>query len=53
MYSIGLDIGIASVGYSVIETNSGRIVELGARIFEARNSDNNIEKSMLIKQNTK
>lgn len=53
MYSIGLDIGIASVGYSVIETNSGRIIELGARIFEARNSDNNIEKSMLIKQNTK
>ena len=41
MYSIGLDIGIASVGYSVVETNSGRIVELGARIFEARNSDNN------------
>lgn len=44
MYSIGLDIGIASVGYSVIESNSGRIVELGSRIFEARNSDNNKER---------
>ncbi len=44
MYSIGLDIGIASVGYSVIESRSGKIVELGARIFEARNSDNNKER---------
>lgn len=44
MYSIGLDIGIASVGYSVVESRSGKIVELGARIFEARNSDNNKER---------
>ena len=44
MYSIGLDIGIASVGYSVIESRSAKIVELGVRMFEARNSDNNKER---------
>ena len=39
--SIGLDIGIASVGWSVIDSKTGRIDDLGVRLFEARNSDNN------------
>lgn len=39
-YAIGLDVGIASVGYSVLELdgndNPYRIVKLGSRIFEKR-----------------
>lgn len=38
-YRIGLDLGIASVGWAVIENNSNgepiRIVDLGSRIFDA------------------
>lgn len=44
MYSIGLDIGIASVGWSVIDSKTGRIIDLGVRLFSARNSDNNSER---------
>lgn len=43
-YSIGLDIGIASVGWSVIRDDNGFIEDLGVRLFEARNSDNNLER---------
>ena len=43
-YSIGLDIGIASVGWSIIRNDSGYIEDLGVRLFEARNSDNNLER---------
>lgn len=39
MYRIGLDIGIASVGYAVIETDIEgeplRIMSMGSRIFDA------------------
>ena len=38
-YRIGLDIGITSVGWSVIEDDSNgnpiRIIDLGSRIFDA------------------
>ena len=38
-YTIGLDIGITSVGWSVIEDDSNgnpiRIIDLGSRIFDA------------------
>ena len=38
-YRIGLDIGITSVGWAVIENDSDgkpiRIVDLGSRIFDA------------------
>lgn len=44
MYSIGLDIGIASVGWSIIDSENGRIIDLGVRLFSARNSDNNAER---------
>ena len=44
MYSIGLDIGIASVGWSVIDSKKGRIIDLGVSLFSARNSDNNSER---------
>lgn len=44
MYNIGLDIGIASVGWAVIENESGSIVDLGVRLFSSRNADNNAER---------
>lgn len=44
MYSIGLDIGIASTGWSVINSETGRIVDLGVNLFKARNSENNSER---------
>ena len=33
-YSLGLDIGITSVGWAVIDEDKGRIHDLGVRIFE-------------------
>lgn len=44
MYNIGLDIGIASVGWAVLDDVSGNIDDLGVRLFSARNSDNNAER---------
>lgn len=44
MYSVGLDIGIASCGYSIINDVNGNIVELGTLLFKSRNSDNNEER---------
>lgn len=43
-YSIGLDIGIASVGWSVINSETGYIEDLGVRLFSSRNSDANKER---------
>ena len=33
-YTIGLDIGIASVGWAVINNDESRIEDLGVRIFK-------------------
>lgn len=33
-YTVGLDIGIASVGWAVINNDKGRIEDLGVRIFK-------------------
>lgn len=44
MYSIGLDIGIASCGWSVINDENGKIVDLGVSLFSAKNSANNLER---------
>lgn len=44
MYSIGLDIGIASCGWSVINSENGRIVDLGVSLFSSKNSANNLER---------
>ena len=38
MYSIGLDIGIASCGWCVINSENGRIVDLGVSLFSSKNS---------------
>ncbi|MEG0630652.1 MAG: type II CRISPR RNA-guided endonuclease Cas9 [Christensenellaceae bacterium] len=34
-YTIGVDIGIGSVGFAVLDNNKNRIQDLGARIFES------------------
>lgn len=39
---LGLDIGIASVGWSLIDTDSEKIVNMGARLFESADANNNI-----------
>lgn len=45
MYRIGLDIGIASVGWAVLETNSDgnpiRIINLGSYVFDAAENPKN------------
>ncbi|MDN7146504.1 type II CRISPR RNA-guided endonuclease Cas9 [Liquorilactobacillus mali] len=37
-YSIGLDIGISSVGWSIIDIEKKKIVDLGSRIFPSGNA---------------
>ncbi|MGX7024423.1 type II CRISPR RNA-guided endonuclease Cas9 [Vagococcus hydrophili] len=44
MYSIGLDIGIASCGWSVINDKNGHIVDLGVSLFSSKNSANNLDR---------
>lgn len=39
--SLGLDIGVSSVGFSVIDADKGEILELGARLFNASVSAEN------------
>ncbi|WP_125590553.1 type II CRISPR RNA-guided endonuclease Cas9 [Companilactobacillus jidongensis] len=39
--SLGLDIGISSVGFSVVDVDTGKIVELGARIFNGADASRN------------
>jgi CRISPR-associated endonuclease Csn1 len=36
MYSIGLDLGISSVGWSVIDERTGNVIDLGVRLFSAK-----------------
>ncbi|MGX6961114.1 type II CRISPR RNA-guided endonuclease Cas9 [Vagococcus xieshaowenii] len=38
---IGLDIGVSSVGYGVINAQSGDIIEAGSRLFPMADADNN------------
>ncbi|EGO2852540.1 type II CRISPR RNA-guided endonuclease Cas9 [Enterococcus faecalis] len=44
MYSIGLDLGISSVGWSVIDERTGNVIDLGVRLFSAKNSEKNLER---------
>lgn len=39
--SLGLDIGVASVGFSVLNIDQGKVVELGARLFNATVAEGN------------
>lgn len=42
--NIGFDIGIASVGWSVVSTNSGKILETGVSIFPSGTASRNEER---------
>jgi len=41
---LGLDIGIVSVGWSVVDLESGKIVDCGSRIFQEGNSTENLKR---------
>ncbi|QDK71203.1 type II CRISPR RNA-guided endonuclease Cas9 [Lactococcus protaetiae] len=43
-YSVGLDIGIASVGWSIVDIEKKKIVDLGSRIFPSGNAAGNQER---------
>lgn len=46
-YIVALDIGIASVGWAVIDKESEQVVEAGSNLFdEANASENQIRRSM-------
>lgn len=38
---LGLDVGIASVGWSIIDTKANKIVDMGVRLFESADAANN------------
>ncbi|MCB5955766.1 type II CRISPR RNA-guided endonuclease Cas9 [Enterococcus sp. CWB-B31] len=46
MKSIGLDIGISSVGWSVLDIDSGTIIESGVRLFSAASAEKNQERRL-------
>ncbi|WP_259198262.1 type II CRISPR RNA-guided endonuclease Cas9 [Staphylococcus americanisciuri] len=41
-YILGLDIGIASVGYGLIDYDTRSIIDAGVRLFPEANADNNL-----------
>ena len=40
-YVLGLDIGIASVGWGIIDLDSGEVVDAGVRLFKEGTAENN------------
>jgi len=42
--SLGLDIGVASVGFSVLDIDEGKVIELGARLFNSTVAAGNQER---------
>lgn len=40
-YVLGLDIGVTSCGYGVIDLETGRFVDYGVRLFEEGKAKNN------------
>ncbi len=38
---LGLDVGIASVGWSIIDTKANKIIDMGVRLFESADAANN------------
>ncbi|MFT8884576.1 MAG: type II CRISPR RNA-guided endonuclease Cas9 [Liquorilactobacillus hordei] len=43
-YNVGLDIGIASVGWSIVDADKKEIIDLGSRIFSSGNAAANQER---------
>ena len=44
---LGLDLGITSVGFGIIEEDTYKIVDYGVRLFEEGNADNNLTRRQL------
>ncbi len=42
--TVGFDIGISSVGWSIIDVNNGQIVESGVRLFSAASAEKNVDR---------
>lgn len=42
--TIGFDIGVSSVGWSVVDVNNGEILETGVRLFSASSAEKNVER---------
>ena len=40
-FSLGLDLGVGSVGYGLIDNEDGTILEAGVRLFSSIDPDNN------------
>ncbi|KRL66448.1 hypothetical protein [Companilactobacillus versmoldensis] len=40
--SLGLNIGVSSVGFSVIDYEAGKILELGSRLFNGKIAEENV-----------
>ena len=46
-YILALDIGVASVGWAIIEKESGKVIEAGSNIFqEASAAENQVRREM-------
>ena len=41
-YVLGLDIGITSVGYGIIDIESGEVIDCGVRLFKEGTAENNL-----------
>ena len=39
---LGLDVGIASVGWCIIDTEHNRVVDMGVRLFDSADVSNNV-----------
>lgn len=46
-YILGLDLGITSVGYAIIEEETYNIIKYGVRLFDESNADNNLQRRTL------
>lgn len=46
-YILGLDLGIASVGFGIIEKDTYKIIKYGVRLFDESNADNNLTRRSL------
>lgn len=42
--NIGFDIGIASVGWSVLDTRTGKVLETGVSVFPSASAEKNVER---------
>lgn len=46
-YILGLDLGITSVGFGIIEKDTYKIIKYGVRLFDESNADNNLQRRTL------